>query len=85
MEVNFAPGTEKKVEDLAAQSGRKAAGEPMQDVTKGYFEEVARTRTMLNGRYDKLKSRRVKAIPAHEVEAYFRDKRAAARASQRSS
>jgi hypothetical protein len=33
---------------------------------------------MLNSRYDDLKSGRVKPIPGEEVEAYFREKSAAA-------
>ena len=82
MEIHFAPETEQKLKDLAAQSGRKTADELVQDVIEGYFEELARTRTMLNSRYDDLKSGTVKPIPGDEVEAYFRDKSAAARRSQ---
>jgi len=37
---------------------------------------------MLNSRYDDLKSGKVKPIPGDEVEAYFREKSAAARRSQ---
>ena len=81
MEVHFAPETEKKLNDLAAQSGRRA-DEVLQDALAGYFEEVAQTREMLNSRYDDLKSGRVKPIPGDEVEAYFREKSAAARRSQ---
>jgi predicted DNA-binding protein len=82
MEIHFAPETEKKLQDLAAQSGRRTADELVQDVIEGYFEELAQTRTMLNSRYDDLKSGRVKPVPGDEVEAYFRDKSAAARRSQ---
>ncbi|MFZ1129365.1 MAG: hypothetical protein WAN38_01260 [Terriglobales bacterium] len=82
MEVHFAPETEKKLKDLAAQSGRKTADELVQDVIEGYFDEIAQTRTMLNSRYDDLKSGRVKPLSGDEVEAYFRDKSAAARRSQ---
>jgi predicted DNA-binding protein len=82
MEVHFAPETEKKLKDLAAQSGRKTADELVQDVIEGYFDELAQTRTMLNSRYDDLKSGSVKPILGDEGEAYFRDKSAAARRSQ---
>jgi predicted DNA-binding protein len=82
MEVHFAPETEKKLKDLAAQSGRKTADELVQDVIEGYFEELAQTRALLNSRYDDLKSGSVKPIPGDEVEAYFRDKSAAARRPQ---
>jgi predicted DNA-binding protein len=81
MEIHFAPETEKKLKDLAAQSGRKTADEIVQDVIEGYFDELAQTRTMLNSRYDDLKSGRVKPIAGYEVEAYFRDKSVAARRS----
>jgi predicted DNA-binding protein len=82
MEIHFAPETEKKLKDLAAQSGRKTADELVQDVIEGYFEELAQTRALLNSRYDDLKSGSVKPIPGDEVEAYFRDKSAAARRPQ---
>lgn len=85
MEVHFAPETEKKLKDLAAQSGRKTADELVQDVIEGYFDELAQTRTLLNSRYDDLKSNRVNPIPGDEVEAHFRDKSAAARSSQNGS
>ena len=79
MEVHFTPETENKLKDLAAQSGRGTADELVRDVVEGYFDELAQTRDMLNSRYDDLKSGRVKPIPGDEVEAYFRDKSAAAR------
>ena len=48
----------------------------------GYFGEVRQIRDTLNSRYDDLKSGRVKPIPGDEVEAYFREKSAAARRLQ---
>lgn len=80
MEVQLTPDVEKKLNDLVAQSGR-GPSEVLQDALAGYFEEVAQTRQMLNSRYDDLKSGRVKPIPGDEVEAYFREKSAAARRS----
>jgi hypothetical protein len=82
MEVHFAPETEKKLKDLAAQAGRGTADELVRDVVEGYFDELAQTREMLGSRYDDLKSGRVKPIPGDEVEAYFREKSATARRSQ---
>jgi len=81
MEVHFHPETEKKLRDLAAQSGRGTPDEIVQDVVEGYFDELAHTREMLNSRYDDLKGGRVKSIPGDEVEGYFREKSAAARRS----
>jgi predicted DNA-binding protein len=82
MEVHFAPDTEKKLKDLAAQSGRGTADKLVQDVIEGYFDELAQTCEMLNSRYDDLKNGRVKPIPGDEVVAYFREKSAVARRSQ---
>jgi predicted DNA-binding protein len=78
MEVHFSPETEKRLKDLAAQSGCGTADELVQDVVEGYIEELARTRDMLNRRHDDLKSGRVKPIPGDEVEAHFREKSPAA-------
>ena len=82
MEVHFTPETENKLKDLAAQSGSGTADELMRDVVEGYFDELAQAHDMLNSRYDDLKSGRVTPIPGDEVEAYFREKSAAARRPQ---
>jgi len=66
MEVNFAPDVEKKLNDLAAQSGRGTAATLVQDVVEGYFEELRQTRQMLDGRYDDLKGGSVKPIDGEE-------------------
>jgi hypothetical protein len=79
MEVHFAPDVEKKLHDLAAQSGRGTADELVRDVIEGYFDELAPTREMLNSRYDDLKSGRVKPISRDAVIAHFREKSDAAR------
>jgi len=79
MEVHFAPDMEKKLNDLAAQSGR-GADEVLKDALSGYFEEVAQTRQMLDSRYGEIKSGKVKPIPGEEVFAELRAKSAALRA-----
>ena len=81
MEVHFTPDLQAKLDKLATETGRPT-GELVEDVVAGYFEELAETREMLNGRYDDLKSGRIRPIPGDEVEAYFRAKSAAARRSQ---
>ncbi len=78
MEVHFTPEVEKKLNDLAAQSGR-GTDELLQDALAGYLEELVQTRELLNSRYDDLKSGKVKPVPGDEVEAYFRERSAAAR------
>jgi predicted DNA-binding protein len=81
MEVSFSPETEKKLKELAAESGRGTADELVQDVVAGYFNELAQTREMLADRYDNLKSGGVKPISGEEIVAHFREKSAAARRS----
>jgi len=67
MEVHLTPDLEKKLGDVAAKTGR-GADELAQDVIAGYLDELAGVRVMLDGRYDDLKSGRVKAI---DGEAFF--------------
>ena len=66
MEVHFAPDVEKKLNDLAALSGRGSADALVQDVVGGYIDELAQTREMHDSRYDDLKSGRVKPIDGEE-------------------
>ena len=65
MEVNFSSETEKKLKDLAAQSGR-ATDQLVEDATAVYVEELLQAREMLNSRYDDMKSGRVKPIDGEE-------------------
>jgi hypothetical protein len=67
MEVHFTPELEKKLSDLAAQTGQ-GTDELVQDVVAVYLEGAAELRTMLDSRYDDLKSGRVKPI---DGEAFF--------------
>ena len=67
MEVHFTPDLEKKLNELAAKTGRGAA-EIVQDVVAGYVDEFAGVREMLDGRYDDLKSGRIKPV---DGEAFF--------------
>ena len=66
MEVHFGPDAEKKLNDLAAQSGR-GTDELLQDALAGYLDELTGTRIMLDSRYDDLKSGRVKPIDGEEA------------------
>jgi hypothetical protein len=67
MEVHFTPELEKKLNDLAALSGRPA-DELVQDAVSGLVDELAGTREMLDRRYDDLKSGRVQPV---DGEAFF--------------
>jgi hypothetical protein len=80
MDVHFTAETEKKLKDIAAQSGR-ATDDLVEDATAAYVDELIRTREMLNSRYDDLKSGRVKPISRDEMVAHFREKSDAARRS----
>jgi len=61
------PELEKKLNDIAAQAGRPT-DHLVQEVVAGYVEELAEVRSMLDSRYDDLKSGRVKPI---DGEAFF--------------
>ena len=79
MEVHFTADTEKKLRDLAAQSGR-GTDDLVEDAMAGYLVEVLQVREMLDSRYDDLKSGRVKPIPGEEVFARLRAKSEARKA-----
>ncbi len=61
MEVHLNPDLQAKLDQLALETGR-ATEELIEDAMAGYFDELAQVREMLNGRYDDLKSGRVKPI-----------------------
>ena len=81
MEVHFTPELERRLNDLASLTGR-GAGELVQDAVAGLVDELGEAVQMLDSRYDDIKSGTVKLIPGEEVEAYFREKSAAARRAQ---
>ena len=78
MEVHFTPDVEKKLNDLAAQSGR-GTDELLQDALAAYLNELAQTRDMLDSRYDDMKSGRVKSIDGEEAFARLKAKTEAQR------
>ena len=67
MEVHIKPETESRLTELASKSGR-ATDDLVEDALAGYLTEVAEVREMLDGRYDDIKSGRVKPI---DGEAFF--------------
>jgi len=67
MDVHFTPDIEAKLNALAMATGR-AVDEFVQDALAGYFEELAQVRSMLDGRYDDIKSGQVTPI---DGEAFF--------------
>ena len=66
MEVRLNPELEKKLNDLAAKTGR-GANELVEDVMTGYLNELAEVRGLLDSRYDDLKNGCVKPIDGEEA------------------
>ena len=66
MEVHLTAETEKKLKNLAAQSGR-GTDDLVEDAMAGYFDEVLQIRGTVDSRYDDLKSGRVKPIDGEEA------------------
>ena len=66
MEVHLTPDLEKKLHELASQTGR-GADELAQDAIAGFVDAVGEVRGMLNRRYDDLKSGRVRSIDGDEA------------------
>ena len=65
MEVHFKPDTEIRLHELASTSGRPT-DDLVEDAMAGYLAELAEVRQMLDGRYDDIKSGRVKPIDGEE-------------------
>ncbi len=79
MEVQFESELQNKLDEFARQSGRPV-GELVQDAVAGYLDELAGTKSMLDSRYDDIKSGKIKLIPGEEVFAKLREKSEARRA-----
>ncbi|MFZ1931117.1 MAG: hypothetical protein WBW36_09385 [Candidatus Sulfotelmatobacter sp.] len=73
MEVHLRPETESRLQELATKSGR-APNDLIEDAMAAYLQELSQAREMLDGRYDDLKSGRVKAVDGEEAFASLRRK-----------
>jgi limonene-1,2-epoxide hydrolase len=73
MEVHFTADLERKLNELASQSGRPA-DELVQDAVAGMFDELAETREMLDRRYDDIKSGKVKLMNGDEAFARLHER-----------
>jgi hypothetical protein len=78
MEVHLTAETEKKLKDLASQSGR-GTDDLVEDAMAGYFDEVLQIRETLDSRYDAMKSGMVKPIDGEEAFASLKAKTEAER------
>jgi predicted transcriptional regulator len=73
MEVHLRPETESRLQELATKTGR-APNDLIEDAMAAYLQELAQVREMLDGRYDDLKSGRVKPVDGEEAFAELRRK-----------
>jgi hypothetical protein len=83
MKVHLASDLQTKLDKMAAETGaQKTKDELVQDAMAGFFEELSAVREMLDGRYDDIKSGRVKPLDGEETLAHFRHKTEARRANR---
>lgn len=73
MEVHLTPDLEAKLNELSAETGR-AKEDLVQDAMAGYFAELSNVRSMLDARYDDIKSGKVKPMDGEDVFARLRQK-----------
>ena len=59
-----------KIEQWTSETGRPAE-ELVEDVMAVYFDAISRLHTVLDSRYDDIKSGNVKLIPGDEIKAHF--------------
>jgi predicted DNA-binding protein len=72
MELHLAPELARKLNDLAATTGR-AREDLVHEALVGYMEQLASLRTTLDDRYDDLKSGRVKPMDGEEALGRLRE------------
>ena len=82
MEVHFTPEWEAKLSEFATATGRPA-DDLVQDALAGYFEELAQVRSMLDSRYDDIKSGKVQPIDGEEAYRLLMEKTEARRQRHR--
>jgi len=73
MEVRFRPETESRLQELASKTGRPPR-DLIEDAMAGYLQELTQVRDLLDGRYDDLKSGRVKPVDGEEAFTKLRQK-----------
>jgi hypothetical protein len=65
--------TESRLKKLSATTGR-APDELLEDAMAGYLAECGATRSLLDGRYDEIKSGRAKPVNGEEAFNRIREK-----------
>jgi hypothetical protein len=66
MVVHLKPETESRLKELSLTTGR-APDELIEDAMAGFLAELTQIRGTLDGRYDEIKSERVKPIDGEEA------------------
>ena len=66
MVVHLKPETESRLRELATSTGR-APDELVEDAMAGYLAELAQVRSMLDSRYDQIKSGQVEPVDGEEA------------------
>jgi hypothetical protein len=66
MEVHFAPDLQATIDQLVLETGRPA-DKLLEDAMAGYISELSQIRTMLDSRYDDIKTGRVRLIDSEEA------------------
>jgi predicted DNA-binding protein len=73
MLVHLKPETASRLKELSATTGR-APDELVEDAMTGYLAELTQVRSMLDGRYDEIKSGRVRPVDGEEAFVRLREK-----------
>jgi hypothetical protein len=73
MEIHLTPELQKKLNDVAAKTGREV-DDLVQEAVAGFVDELTGIRNMLESRYDDVKSGRAKPVDGEEVFTRLREK-----------
>jgi hypothetical protein len=73
MEIHLTPELQKKLIDVATKTGRQI-DDLVQEAVAGFVDELTGVRSMLESRYDDIKSGKVKAIDGDEALTRLREK-----------
>ncbi len=78
MEVQLTPDVQAQLDQLSGETGRTRE-EFVRDALIGYFDELIQLRSLLDRRYDDIKSGRAALLPAEQITEHFRKKSIARR------
>jgi hypothetical protein len=73
LEIHLTPDLQRKLIDVAAKTGRRS-DDLVQEAVAGFVDELNGLRSMLETRYEVVKSGRAKAIDGEEVFTRPREK-----------